>query len=115
MEEGEIKESPMAGMKPPRVPEQPPEVVSEDDIRRLFKACEGRGFEERRDMAIIRLLMDAGLRRPELAGPTLEDVDFGTNTVTVMGKGGRVRMVPFGRNAWAQPASHSIEEHHGTG
>ena len=99
VEEGEIKESPMARMKPPRVPEQPPELFSDDDLRRLFKVCEGRSFEERRDMAIIRLLLDTGLRRAELAGLTLEDVDFSTNTVTVMGKGGRVRIVPFGRKA----------------
>jgi site-specific recombinase XerD len=99
VEEGEIKESPMARMKPPRVAEQPPEVLSEDDIRGLLKACEGKGFEERRDMAICRLLLDTGLRRTELANLTLADVDFDSDTVTVMGKGGRVRAVPFGRKA----------------
>lgn len=99
VDEGEIKESPMARMKPPKVAEQPPDVLSDDDIRRLLKVCEGKGFEERRDMAIIRLLLDTGLRRGELAGLTLQDVDFETDTVTVTGKGGRVRVVPFGRKA----------------
>jgi len=99
LEEGEIKESPMARMKPPRVAEQPPEVLSEDDIHKLLKACEGKAFEERRDMAIIRLLLDTGLRRAELASLTLADVDFDSDTVTVLGKGGRVRAVPFGHKA----------------
>jgi len=97
--EGEIKESPMARMKPPRVPEQPPDVLSEDDIHRLLKACEGKSFEGRRDMTIIRLLLDTGLRRQELAALTLADVDFNSNTVTVLGKGGRVRTVAFGHKA----------------
>jgi site-specific recombinase XerD len=97
--EGEIKESPMARMKPPRVPEQPPEVLSDDAILGLLKACEGKGFEDRRDTAIIRLLLDTGLRRTELANLTLADVDFDSDTVAVTGKGGRVRLVPFGRKA----------------
>lgn len=54
-EEGEIRESPMARMSPPRVPDQPPPILREDDIQRLFKACVGNSYEERRDTAIIRL------------------------------------------------------------
>jgi len=99
VEEGEIKESPMAKMKPPRVPEQPPEVLSEDDMHKLFKACDGRSFEERRDTAILRLLLDTGLRRGELAGLKLEDADLEQQTVSVLGKGGRIRVVPYGRKA----------------
>jgi len=99
IEEGEIKVSPMAHMKAPTVPESPPPVLSEDDIHHLFKACAGSGFTERRDTAIVRLLLDTGLRRAEMAGLTLDDVDFNTDTVRVTGKGGRVRVVPFGRKA----------------
>ena len=61
--EGEIKFSPMENMNPPKVPEYMPPVLSEDDLRRLLKACEGMGFEDRRDMAIVRLLLDTGARR----------------------------------------------------
>jgi site-specific recombinase XerD len=38
-EEGEIDRSPMERMNPPTVPEEPPDVLSEDDIRRLLRAC----------------------------------------------------------------------------
>lgn len=99
VEEGEIKESPMLRMKPPRVPEQPPDVLSEEEIGKLLKACGGKRFEDRRDAAIVRLLLDTGLRREEIAGLKLEDVDFDHNTLTVMGKGGRGRTVPFGHKA----------------
>jgi site-specific recombinase XerD len=46
---GEILTSPMAKMKPPKVPEQQVPVLSDDELRALLKACDGREFEERRD------------------------------------------------------------------
>jgi site-specific recombinase XerD len=45
---GEILTSPMAKMKPPKVPEQQVPVLSDDELRALLKACDGREFEERR-------------------------------------------------------------------
>lgn len=68
-EEGELRESPMANMRPPHVPEAPPPVLREPELRRLLAACEGTGFEERRDTAMIRLFHDTGMRRGELSAP----------------------------------------------
>ncbi|MGD0795959.1 MAG: tyrosine-type recombinase/integrase [Dehalococcoidales bacterium] len=99
LEEGEIKVSPMAKMHPPKVEEQPPEVLKEADITAMFKVCDGKDFASRRDTTIIRLLIDSGLRRSELANLKVEDVDLDNQTVTVLGKGGRSRQVPFGRKA----------------
>ena len=99
VEEGEIKVSPMVNMRPPRIPEHPPEVLSDEQIKALFKTCAGQDFTSRRDMAILRLLLDTGLRRAELAGLTLEDVDLTNQTLRVTGKGSRVRVVPFGKKA----------------
>jgi site-specific recombinase XerD len=97
VEEGEIVESPMRNMRPPIIPETPVPVVSDDEIKRLLKACEGKGFDERRDTAIMRLLIDSGLRRAELAHLTVGDVDLDQNVVVVLGKGRRPRTCPFGR------------------
>ena len=97
VEEGEIKVSPMANMKPPRVPEEPPPVLSDDQLCRLLKACEGRDFETRRDMAIIRLFVDTGMRLSELSGLKVDDIDFEANVAIVLGKGRRPRACPFGR------------------
>lgn len=96
-DEGEITESPMARMKPPLVPETPVPVLAEDDIRALLKACEGRSFEQRRDTAIISLLLDTGMRRGELVGLTVEDLDMSNRIAAVLGKGRRPRACPFGR------------------
>ncbi len=95
-EEGEITTSPMARMRPPTVAEEPVPVVSDDDVKRLLSACAGKGFDERRDTAIIRLFLDGGLRLAELTSLKVADVDFESGVVIVMGKGRRPRACPFG-------------------
>jgi site-specific recombinase XerD len=95
--EGEIPASPMANMRPPSVPETPPAVLDPAELRALLATCDGTDFDDRRDAAILRLFLDSGLRRAELAGLRLEDVDFDGKVVVVMGKGRRPRATPFGR------------------
>jgi len=97
VEEGEIAVSPMAKMKPPAIPETPPAVLPEAALGRLLKACDGKAFEDRRDAAFIRLFIDTGMRRAELAGLTVADLDFEHDVALVLGKGRRPRACPFGR------------------
>jgi site-specific recombinase XerD len=96
-DEGEVRESPMARMKPPTIPETPPPVLRDDQIKKLLAVCAGTDFDDRRDLAIIWLLVDTGIRRAEIAGLTLEDVDWEHETLIVVGKGRRPRTVAFGR------------------
>ncbi len=49
-------------MRGPKVDEPVPEAPTEEELTRLLRACEGRGFDERPDMALIRLMIDTGLR-----------------------------------------------------
>jgi site-specific recombinase XerD len=60
--EGELDASPMAGMNPPQIPDEPPPVLTDDELRRLLKACEGRDFTDRRDAAILAGLHPHQLR-----------------------------------------------------
>ncbi|MGH9217418.1 MAG: tyrosine-type recombinase/integrase, partial [Acidimicrobiales bacterium] len=76
-EEGEIPQSPMAKMRPPQVPEQPVPVVSDDDLAKLLRACAGNGFAPRRDIAIIRLFIDTGVRLGEMASLSVNGIDWG--------------------------------------
>ena len=101
VEDGEVKASPMANMRPPLVPDDPPPVMSDDDLRALLKACEGQAFEDRRDMAIVRLFLDTGARRAEVSGLMVDDIDWTLNVVLVKGKGGRQRASAFGKRTAA--------------
>ncbi len=59
--------------------------------------CGGRAFEARRDLAILLLLIDTGMRRGEVASVQCDDLDLDQSLLRVMGKGGRERLVPLGR------------------
>jgi site-specific recombinase XerD len=95
-DDGEISRSPMERMKPPNVPVQPVPIVTDEQLTALLATCKGNTFENRRDSAIIRLLIDTGIRAGELAGLTVDDVDQAQDVVIVHGKGGRLRACPFG-------------------
>lgn len=95
--EDEIRESPMARMRPPAVPDEPPPVLRAEELERLLAACAGTSFEDRRDSAIIRLLASTGMRRGECVGLRVEDVDFDHEVALVLGKGRRLRACPFDR------------------
>lgn len=105
-EDGLVKESPMARMAPPLVPEKSPAVLTDAQLKALIKACAPRNdhdFEGIRDTAILRLFMATPARRGELAGLRLEDIAIypkqGYGTMTVLGKGNRWRTMPFGAKA----------------
>ena len=74
--EGELKENPLARIKPPKVELNSPPVLQPDDLRRLLAACAGQDFEARRDMALIRFFIDTGARRAEVAVMQVGDVDL---------------------------------------
>lgn len=99
VEEGELDKSPMIRMKVPNVPDAPPAVLDEAALRKLLRVCEGKSFRQRRDTAIIRLLLDTGMRRGELAGMKVSDIDWDNNVAFVVGKGRRPRACPFGRKS----------------
>jgi site-specific recombinase XerD len=96
-EEGEITTSPMEQMRPPHIPEQPVPVLTEEQIHALLGTTRGRDFLDLRDTAIIRLLLDTGMRRDELLGLKVSDVDFDHDVAIVLGKGRRERACPFGK------------------
>lgn len=95
--EGVIDADPMSDLEVPAIPDRPVPVLSDDEIAALLKATSGTDFTERRDHAILRLLMDCGLRISEVAALRVVDVDLRDHDVVhVMGKGRRPRAVPFG-------------------
>lgn len=94
--DGELAENPMAAMTPPTVPERPVDVLDDASLRKLLAACAGTTFEERRDQAILRLFIDTGMRRGELAAMTVDDLDLDNDVALVVGKGRRPRACPFG-------------------
>lgn len=89
-----IKRSPMEGVAKPTIETKVIPEVPGDSIRQLLASCDRKSFRGSRDYAIMRLLTH-GLRRAEVAGLTLADVNFDSDvpTVLVHGKGSKQRRV----------------------
>lgn len=56
------------------------EAYTTDDVQRIFKALEQ---EPLKWQALMRLLIDTGIRRGECCGLRWQDVDFKANTITI--------------------------------
>jgi site-specific recombinase XerD len=95
-EEGEILGSPMANMRPPRVPPHLPDILRDEELKALVAATAGSDFVARRDRAIICVLIDTGVRIAELTGITLDDIDLDAGVISVVGKGQLQRPVSIG-------------------
>lgn len=96
-EEGELADDPLLGVKPPKLDTKVTPVLTEAQLVALLRACGGRELRDRRDEALVRLMLETGMRAGEVVALSVSDVDLGRGLVTVRrGKGGRGRIVPVG-------------------
>jgi site-specific recombinase XerD len=97
VDEEELLRSPMRTMKPPQLPEVEVPVISDDDLKKLFATCKGTSFVDRRDRALMLMLLDTGGRLSEVTNRTQDKLDLDVNVLHVLGKGNRERPLPFGK------------------
>lgn len=95
--EDEIAISPMRRMKAPAVPETYQPVLTDEQVSAILATCNGKSFADRRDLAVLMLLFDTGMRRSELASTTLDLLNLDEQFVVVKAKGRRDRVIAFGR------------------
>ncbi|WP_349606106.1 site-specific integrase [Cupriavidus sp. DF5525] len=74
-----------------------PEMLSPAEIRQLLNAFDRDSATGLRDYAIMRCLLDLGLRRTEVAQLRLDDIDWRGGMLRIHGKGNRVDVVPLPR------------------
>jgi integrase/recombinase XerD len=97
VEEDELEQNPLAGLKPPKLDAKIVPVLDDSQLRALIRACEGKGLADRRDEALVRLLLETGIRAGECIALTTADVDVRGGLVLIRrGKGGKGRVVAFG-------------------
>jgi integrase len=66
-----------------------PQALSSTEVERLEAALGGEGRSARRSDAMVRCALDLGLRRGEVAGLSLDDIDWRAGTITLRGTKGR--------------------------
>lgn len=98
---GRLEANPADGVRAPKQEKTLPRHLRPGEVENLVEAPDGDAPLVRRDRAIMELLYATGLRVGELVGLDWRDLDLGARVLRVMGKGGKERMVPFGRAAAA--------------
>lgn len=91
--EGEISTNVLRRMqvRPPPTPRKVVRVYSEEEIRRLFAV-----LPDKRAACIVVLAFQLGLRRKEIVGLSIEDLDWAAEQVWIReGKGGHERVIDF--------------------
>lgn len=100
-----IRRDPCHGIPAPKVPRSVHRNLSADAAARLIAAC-----PDSRARCVVILGLQLGLRRAEIAGIQLGDIDFDLGVVTIHGKGGHVRLVPLTDEAATAIAAYLHDE-----
>jgi len=85
----------MTGVPKPRVEQKLIPIMTVDETRQVLAACQGTGFAQVRDRALIRMYCSTGARLAEIGGLLVTDVDMDTESVWLRGKGAKDRRVRF--------------------
>jgi len=97
--EGLIGKSPAAEVKTPKIEHREPVFLSVEEIERAMNLTDADDLVSSRNLAIIELFYSTGLRLSELYDLDADRPDYHGMVVRVAGKGGKERIVPFGRKA----------------
>jgi integrase/recombinase XerD len=98
---------PTALLSPPRLGRRLPAVISFDEVVRLLATPDVSRPRGLRDRAMLSLMYAAGLRVSELCALKLGDIDRQRGFLSVLGKGGKRRLVPVGEVALADVDAYS--------
>jgi integrase/recombinase XerD len=96
---GTASENPAAELDLPRRVRRLPRTLSPGEAERLIDAAAGTAPRALRDRALVELLYGAGLRVTEAVSLDKAGVDLDARLVRTIGKGGKERIVPVGREA----------------
>jgi len=97
--EGKLSSNPMLLIKAPKIPKRLPVFVDNQKLDQLLdsEAFFNDSFSSKRDHLVIELLFGTGIRLAELIGLKETDVDGYSNTIKVLGKRNKERIIPINK------------------
>ncbi len=99
MQQEVLAQNPAGTVLTPKREQPVPAYLTMDDMLRILNNVTADNVLGVRNLAMFELLYSSGLRVSELTSLDLIDIDFDRQTVRVMGKGRKERIVPVGRQA----------------
>jgi site-specific recombinase XerD len=97
-EEGYIENNLTKKFKLPKAKQPVVEILDDMEINKIMKAYNTNCELGVRNLSIIALMIDSGLRRQEVSNLKVEDVHLSQGIIKVHGKGDKERIVPLGLN-----------------
>jgi integrase/recombinase XerD len=94
--EGLAEADPAREVKPPALPRRLPRALDVSQVERLLAEAGDGGPLGLRDRALLEFLYGTGARISEAVGTCVDDLDLGSASVLLRGKGGKSRLVPVG-------------------
>ncbi len=96
LKEKKIIKDPMLKVIALKTPQALPQYARESEMNALQKEeLFGDDFEAKRDHLVIEIIYGTGIRLSELINLKVSDIDIHQNTIKVIGKGNKQRIVPF--------------------
>lgn len=99
VENGQLPGNPFKLLPAPKRERLLPKFLTLQETDRLIETAAGSGLYAARNRALMELLYSCGLRRSELTGLKISDVDFFNGVVKVLGKGNKERYIPVTQTA----------------
>lgn len=96
--QGELTINPAVGISAPKQDKHLPKNLDNDQIERLLENHSDDPIDLR-DFAMMELMYSSGLRLSELQGLDLNNINFNSQELRVLGKGSKERQLPFGKKA----------------
>lgn len=90
-----IKENPMIGIPVPKIKKTLPNVLSVKEVDCLLNISLQNKYDYR-NKAMLELMYSSGLRISELINLNIHDINLKMNTIRIMGKGNKERIIPIG-------------------
>jgi integrase/recombinase XerD len=97
--DGLVAKSPAANLSAPKLWLDLPHFLTEEEVEKLLAQPEDKNARGLRDKAMLELLYATGLRVSELVSLKFKAANLEEGYVLCRGKGGKERIVPFGRSA----------------
>lgn len=99
LSEKKIKLNPAVGVRGPKKAKRLPKNIDVDSLNHFLDQMPEDEPLQVRDKAMMELLYSSGIRLAELSGMDVNDLSFSDQTLRVLGKGNKIREVPFGNSA----------------
>lgn len=96
LREGVVKTNPLSRIIPPKSGKRLPSFVGENEMSRVISTDRFESdYAGVRDRLIIVLFYFTGIRLSELVGLTIDKIDFSSQSIKVLGKGNKERIIPM--------------------